>query len=112
MNPLRRNLWRLAVAAVLLSRAVPAIAASSWHCGSRLVGTGQSVDDVYDLCGEPESRTASTEFITRHLPCGVDVTRAVLVESWIYNLGPKRFVRYLTFRDGTLVRIDEGSYGY
>ena len=112
MNPRRRNLWPVLLVLVLVSRAVPAVAASSWHCGSRLVGTGQSVDDVYDLCGEPAGRTASTEFITRHLPCGVDVTRAVLVESWTYNLGPKQFVRYLTFRDGTLVQIDEGSYGY
>jgi hypothetical protein len=99
------------LAVVLLGAASPALGAGSWRCGSRLVGAGQSVEDVYDLCGEPTNRAASTEFVTIHLRCGIDVTHAVQVENWIYNLGPKQFVRYLTFRDGTLVGIDEGSYG-
>jgi hypothetical protein len=96
---------------VLLCAASPAFGGGSWRCGSRLVGAGQSIEDVYDLCGEPTDRVASTEFVTIHLRCGVDVTRAMLVENWLYNRGPKQFVRYLTFRDGTLVGIEEGSYG-
>jgi len=35
--------------------------------------------------------------------------RAVPVEHWIYRRGAKQFVRVLTFRDGRLVAIDEGS---
>jgi len=35
--------------------------------------------------------------------------RAVPVEHWIYSRGAKQFVRVLTFRDGRLVAIDEGS---
>ena len=68
--------------------------------------------DVYDLCGEPTERTASTEYVTVRLSCDVAVTRAVILEQWIYNRGPKQFVRFLTFRDGILVEIDEGTYGY
>jgi len=100
------------LAVVLLGAASPALGAASWHCGSRLIGTGQSGEEVYALCGEPTDQEVSTEFVTFHLRRGIDVTRAVLVEHWFYNLGPKQFVRYLTFRDGTLVGIGEGSYGY
>jgi len=35
--------------------------------------------------------------------------RAVPVENWIYSRGAKQFVRVLTFRNGRLVAIDEGS---
>ena len=41
----------------------------------------------------------------------VAVTRAVVIERWVYDRGPRQFVRYLTFEDGVLVAIDEGSYG-
>jgi hypothetical protein len=101
----------LLVGLVLLSPAYPALAASSWRCGSRLVGEGETIDDVYERCGEPTDRTVSMEFVTVRVSCDVSVTRAVPVENWTYDRGPKQFVRYLTFRDGTLVAIDEGSYG-
>jgi hypothetical protein len=95
----------------LLSVAPPA-AASSWRCGPRLVGVGQTTADVYDLCGEPTDRAARTEYVTVRVSYDVAVTRPVVVEQWLYNRGPKQFQRVLTFRDGTLVDIDEGDYGY
>jgi Protein of unknown function (DUF2845) len=36
----------------------------------------------------------------------------VTVELWTYDFGPSSFVRHLTFEDGTLLRVDTGSYGY
>jgi len=98
--------------AALLTGAAPVLAASSWRCGSRLVGRGNGIEEVYNLCGEPTDSTATTEFVTVKVSCDVAVTRAVQVEEWTYNRGPKQFVRYLTFRDGTLVEIDEAGYGY
>ena len=95
-----------------LMRNPAAAAGSSLRCGQRLVGEGQTTSDVYDRCGEPTERSAETDFVTVHLQRGVDVTRPVLVERWVYDLGPKRFVRYLTFVDGTLVDVGEGSYGW
>ena len=109
----KRILTTLAVLLVglLLSPAHPAVAASSLRCGSRLVGGGQTIDDVDERCGEPTERTVSTEFVTVRVSCDVSVTRVVPVEYWTYNLGPKQFVRHLAFRDGRLIAIDEGSYG-
>ena len=97
------------VAAITPGRA---LAASSWRCGSRLVGRGDSIADVYTRCGEPDDRLASTELVTVEVSPGVAVTRAVPIERWTYNPGPRQFVRALTFRDGALLEIDEGSYGY
>ena len=103
---------RVLLLIALLTAASPVLGASSWRCGSRVVGMGQWTSDVYALCGEPTDRVASTEFITFHTRRGLEVTRAVFVERWRYDLGPRRLVRYLTFRDGRLVDIDEGGYGY
>ena len=36
----------------------------------------------------------------------------VTVEEWEYNLGPGRFIRYLTFENGRLIKITIGDYGY
>ena len=106
-----RTLWSVLLALALISRVTPALAANSWRCAARLVGAGQSIADVYDLCGEPTARAVTTELVTVRPSCRVAVTRAVPVERWTYNLGPRQFVRYLTFREGTLVEIDEGGYG-
>ena len=100
-----------AVVALIISP-LPAKAASSWRCGSHLVGRGTVIGEVYDLCGEPMDRSTSTEFVTVRLSCDVAVTRAVQLEAWVYNNGREQFMRYLTFRDGILVGIDEGGYGY
>jgi hypothetical protein len=111
MSPVRRLVVMLSVLA-LCGDAHATFGAGSWHCGGRLVGPGAPIEDVYALCGDPTFRAASTEFVTRHFRCGVDVTRPVLIEQWTYNPGPQQFVRVLTFCDGTLLDIVEGSYGY
>jgi len=40
------------------------------------------------------------------------VKELVTVEEWEYNLGPTRFIRYLQFENGRLIRIIDGDYGY
>ncbi len=109
-NRIRRGLSLLLVPALV--GPMSAANADSFRCGSRLVYDGQATAEVYERCGEPTARAAETQFVTVHLQGGVDVTRPVYVERWLYDRGPKRFVRFLTFVDDTLVTIDEGSYGY
>ena len=87
------------------------IGRGSWRCGPRIVGEGRTTWDVSEWCGEPTERAVATDFVTVRVSRDVAVTRAVAVESWVYVRGPREFVRYLTFRDGVLVAIDEGSYG-
>lgn len=87
-------------------------AGSSLRCGNRLVSDGDAMDEVHRRCGQPTFRSVSTEYVSFDTGAGVAVTRAVAVETWTYNRGPREFVRYLTFRDGRLVHVTEGDYGY
>lgn len=98
----------------IASLAAPTVgeAASTLRCGNRLVKDGSRVDEVFRLCGEPTFRSFSTEIMSAETVRGVLVTKAVPVETWTYNRGPRAFVRYLTFRDGYLVHVTEGNYGY
>jgi hypothetical protein len=106
-------LLAVAAAAVLFCLMdAPAYAGSSLRCGNRLVSDGAPIDEVFRRCGEPTFRSFSTEFVSFETPSGVVVTREVPVETWTYNRGPREFVRYLTFRNGHLVRVVEGDYGY
>jgi hypothetical protein len=35
----------------------------------------------------------------------------VVVDEWIYDFGPRRFLQYLTFEGGQLVAVRSGPYG-
>jgi hypothetical protein len=100
----------VAVATLLAASAVGAN--GGLRCGNRLVNVGDRIDEVFRRCGEPTFRTFSIESVSVETAPGLFVTRQVQVETWTMNRGPRSFLRYLTFRDGRLVRIDEGAYGY
>jgi hypothetical protein len=36
----------------------------------------------------------------------------VPIEEWTYDFGKQRFLQYLTFEAGHLIRIRAGGYGY
>jgi hypothetical protein len=84
---------------------------ATYRCGNRLVATGDSFGEVLYRCGEPDFRAASTEVVTVRLTSGLEVSRIVGVETWTYDRGPRELLRFLTFRDGRLIRIAQGSYG-
>jgi hypothetical protein len=113
-SPVRRLLClvTLAVGLVADGVAAPARAADTLRCGNRLVRDGDTQDEVFRRCGKPAFRNFSTELISFETASGFVVTKAVPVETWTYNRGPREFVRYLKFRDGRLVRIVAGGYGY
>jgi len=78
---------------------------------------GDSTFDVLARCGPPATRDARIE--TQAVWSGGDggppvVTawRSVTVEVWGYDFGPRSFLRFLTFADGKLVKVETGSYGY
>ena len=110
-----RNLVRAGAALALatsVALAVPAHAGGGLRCGNRLVNVGDRIDEVFRRCGGPTFRTFSIESVSVETSPGVFVTRQVQVETWTLNRGSREFIRYLTFRDGRLVHIDEGDYGY
>jgi hypothetical protein len=62
------------------------------QCGGGLVAIGDSRYSVLEKCGDP---TYQEEF----------------GNVWIYDYGPKEFVRYITFVGDAVERIQMGGYG-
>lgn len=59
--------------------------------------------------GEPTRRQRRREASSVYVPSGtvaVGATRIVEVEAWIYDLGPRRFMRRVVFEDGLVVRVE------
>jgi hypothetical protein len=97
--------------------------ADSLSCKGRIVSSGDSTYQVRAVCGAPDAtqQRVQTRTIRRRVsvPCArgrcsavVEDTVDVVIEQWTYDFGRRRFIQYLTFEDGSLVRVESGSYGY
>jgi hypothetical protein len=85
-------------------------AGSTMRCGRKLVSIGDYKNDVYAVCGDPESIDTRTVLVgsTFHFPrrtIDIHQYEEVQVEEWVYNFGTKRFRKYLRFENGRLVEI-------
>jgi hypothetical protein len=118
----------LGTAAIVAASAKPSLAGTDgMRCGQRLVSSGDSTYQVRSLCGEPAAtdRRVETRVERRRVrgPCFKDqsgqlrcerdeaVSIDVVIDDWTYDFGPRRFVHYLTFENGKLVRVATGGYG-
>jgi hypothetical protein len=113
-----------AFAALAVAFAARDAAAEGMRCGNRLVSKGDSTYEVRSRCGEPDDATRRVETRTERrrvrVPCGrgearcdrvEEVSADVVIDEWTYDFGPQTFVRFLTFVDGKLYRVNTGSYG-
>jgi hypothetical protein len=97
--------------------------AEGMRCSNRLVSKGDTTYVVRSRCGEPRDATRRVETRTERrrvrVPCGggvmcdrvQEVSFDVVIDEWVYDFGPQQFVRYVTFVDGKLAKVDTGSYG-
>jgi hypothetical protein len=105
---------------VVFSDSSSALGGAGFRCSGKIISVGNTRDFVLDKCGEPTSIEERTERIARgfkhRYPESHEelnyVIGEVQVEVWTYNLGRTQFIRYLTFRNGRLVAIETGEYGY
>jgi hypothetical protein len=81
-------------------------------CSEQVVSVGDTKSDVLAKCGEPAWKDTHEEAFQERLDSGLERRVYVIVDEWTYNLGPDRFVRILTFRNGKLADIRTGGYGY
>jgi len=99
----------------------------AFRCENSVIELGDYKNDVYDLCGEPESverhmeRRAAQNFSDgtqyffnrgRKFPQssinygqGQSIEVEVWVEEWVYNFGHSKFRKYLRFENGILMEI-------
>lgn len=118
----------LATASALLAGLLLAQPALALRCGSKLVTEGMHEVQVVAICGEPVTR--------RHLgytmrgfdrapgasnshgwsmytgPAFGALAEDVAVTEYVYNFGPRKFMRRLVFEGGLLVSIEPLGYGY
>ncbi len=85
---------------------------SDFKCDRGIVSVGDRKSEVYFKCGEPEWKNARTEEVVQRLDDGHWVKRYVDIEEWLYNYGPTRFMRILTFQQNRLRDIEMEGYGY
>lgn len=85
-----------------------------FRCGGRIIEAGQTQDYVRQECGEPSNIETRTERLERDF--NRKGYRYVLdenkIEIWTYNPGATEFVRYLTFKNGKLIDVRTGGYGF
>ena len=113
MKAIVSSLFVSALLSALLFVVAPADA-SAMRCGTRLVHEGDTPSAVRERCGEPNEVVSTTETRTRtvhrRLADGsiISDTNSVEVEvlTWVYNLGPQRFMRRLVFENGALVEVE------
>jgi hypothetical protein len=80
-------------------------------CGDHVISVGDTRPDILNKCGEPFYKTSRQEEQKERFEDAVSRTVVVTVEEWTYNFGPQRFMRVITFRNGTVVDIRTGGYG-
>jgi hypothetical protein len=80
--------------------------ADSMRCGQHLVGTGDRMFQVRELCGEPDIKVLLSSAYT------VEFGFLPYDEEWQYNFGPQNLMRFLRFRNGRLTSIQTGPHGF
>ncbi len=111
---------------LILALAVPETA-HAFRCGSKLVKDGMHEVEVIAICGEPTSRRrlgyairnidihsrypAGPGWTVNRSP-GYSYPAEVMVTEFVYNLGPRKLMRRLTFEGGLLVNVETLGRGY
>lgn len=100
------------------------LSASALRCNSRLAKDGDSAFKFRQVCGEPDDIQTTVVYRRQAIRSllGVDrknnvvlsdeQTVAITVEKWIYNFGPNRFMRQVTFENGKAVSIEKLGRGF
>ena len=105
-----------------------ALPAHAFRCGNRIVIEKMHEQDVRDACGEP-AEVKHLGRVLRHVEAprrrGLSaLTRGprnatfplmlqeVTLTEYVYNFGPRKFMRRLIFEGGILVSIETIGYGY
>ena len=120
---------RIAAAGILLGLLLAASTpAHAFRCGNKIVIENMHEQQVLRACGEPTTvrhigyavRDINLP-IRRHYGNGISgerfpgygaIRQEVVVTEYVYNFGPRKFMRRLLFEGGVLVSIEKIGYGY
>lgn len=86
--------------------------AANFECGGKTILLGTTQAEVAARCGKPTWQDVWEEEIIEVIERGVERRRILSIDEWAYNQGPNRFVKILKFRNGKLMGVRDGGYGY
>ncbi len=102
--------------------------AYGFRCGRKLVTENMHETQVRKVCGTPTTsrdlgyairgtyrpvrRHSLPGITTEHFPGYGQFNEQVLLTEYVYNFGPRKFMRRLIFEAGVLVKIEKIGYGY
>ncbi|HUT43222.1 MAG TPA: DUF2845 domain-containing protein [Desulfobacterales bacterium] len=99
------------------------VAADSYlRCQGRLVSIGDTKEEVLDKCDHPDKRDQWEEdhnstisqiydYKTERYIAPKRIKQPIRMERWTYNMGTNKFIRYLNFQNGELIKIETGERG-
>ena len=116
---------KLAVACLVL---MTASSAHAFRCGNDIIAKDSLRYEVISACGEPSQKDFKTVEVTRYVSVSslakrglpdnyvlvgdrIAITEDQIIEEWIYDFGPNKLVRKLTFQDGKISHIESLGYG-
>ncbi len=103
------------------------------RCGTKIVTRGDPQAKVIKHCGEPTSTSRRYAERAGHLPWRARYGRGtatqpdplhrqpynyryfrteVVIEDWLYNLGPNKLMRKITFENGEVRKVETLGRGY
>jgi len=92
------------------------------RCQGRLVTIGDTKAEVLEMCGKPDQVKQWEEGHDRNFSQIYDYEKEryiapkliegpILMERWTYDMGSNKFIRYLYFQNGELIKIETGEKG-
>lgn len=104
---------RLVLPFVISLSCVANAAYADLRCNTRLVMTGDSMDEVLDKCGEPK-RIFNKSIVTRQAHQGnryyhESIAEQISVDVWVYKPGKGQFSRSVVFAAGEVIDIKRGE---
>lgn len=119
---------RIKVAGALLLILIAATPAHAFRCGNKIVIENMHEQQVLNVCGEPAAirhlgyalrgfkLPTRRSLIAGKTAAGREgythYAQEVAITEYIYNFGPRKFMRRLVFEGSILVSIESMGYGY
>jgi hypothetical protein len=86
------------------------------QCDPLALRLGETAVETAARCGPPALKEVReellTEVVARNGEGATERSRSMAVELWTYDFGPDALIRFLEIRQGWIVEIAIGSYGY
>ena len=86
--------------------------AYAFRCGNDLVATGDSKITVINKCGKPDWIDRWSEDVIDFPDSDFEHRVTRINERWIYNPGPRKFIRIITFNGSTVAALETGGQGF